>query len=191
MKKQKITPKFFPNLKPKTRNPQPNQGELGFSMVTWVIIVVFIFSVLIVTGSFSLEGTKATYRTLTPTPVGGVAPTTGVAPAAKWELTYTLGACEPEDTTRVKKGTITATGSVAGYIQIQVESSTPGTFTNVGTSKPFVATSSTYDLTLRNYSGFNTKKWQLLLYSGGTKDASGIFTGGKLETTKGGDATGC
>lgn len=164
--------------------------EKGFSMVGWVFLVVFIFSVLVVTGSFNIDGKEFTYRTLSPTPGGGGPPSPPTADTTP-SIELTLSACAPNGETNAKKGTVVVKGSKDGYLKTQIEDLTPGTFIDIGTPKKFLPKESTYEITLNSTSGFKTKKWKLLLYSGGTKDSSGIYSGGTIEATKDGDATGC
>lgn len=175
----------FRNLSTKLYTLNPNQE--GFSMVIWVFLVVFIFSVLVVTGSFSLDGTKSTYSAIpsdTPTVSGAPKPSTSPAKTTDWSIDYELGSCEKGAIEAI----VTLKGTEIGYFTFDVKQS-DGTYKNLGT-RVFTPSTLKYKILLLNSTGVDKNTWQINLYSGGTVSGDD-GSGGILKTIKEGNPTNC
>ena len=175
----------FRNLSTKLYTLNPNQE--GFSMVIWVFLVVFIFSVLVVTGSFSLDGTKSTYSAITsdtPTVSGAPKPSppTTTKPSS---LSHTFLGCDIAD---FPISEILAYNEKSGYVVIDVDNGS-GDYKYYVDSE-FTPPGKKYTAALLNSEGFSIRKWRIRLFEGGI-NTSGKWEGGIVKATDLGTPTGC
>ena len=99
----------------------------------------------------------------------------------------TLSACKVGKSP-FKTGDITTKGTANGYMTLEIESSKD--IWKLDSSSGFTAPSKNYTVNFPNDEGYNTKKWKLNLYSGGTKIVD-KWSGGTEKATNTGNPTGC
>lgn len=161
------------------------RNEKGFAFIAIIMIVVIIFSVLLVSGAEKFELSVADPPTQEASSSTEGDPTPTIDPeASAWDIKYSIETCENGTAT----GTITAVGSVNGYITLERQQA-DGSF-ELTSSDIFESPSDTAELLLQSTDGYSTNSWRLKLFEGGsgTKDN---YSGGVERADIDGEPTGC
>lgn len=153
-----------------------HHSQRGFALVGIVIAILFVFSIMIVSGSTTFPDTPDLIsdndnKTETPPP----------ADSSSWSISYTPIGCI-EETTPEMETRVTVKGISDGYITIETISDSS---TKIILTYKFTSPETTYKLFLSNVDSFNTLSWKINLYEGD------VGSGGTLKTTYDGSPTGC
>ncbi len=177
-------------LQPTTYNPQPilPSGQKGQSTAYIIIfIIVIVFAVMLAGGGKSLFSGNDASPVLDPPSSDAGGSLTPATAALDWKLTVNLKGCQ----TTAPVGMaieILPEGTADGYIAAEIEIS-PGDYLPT-VFEVFKAPKQAYTYVLPNTRGYNTKKWQIELFEGGTKNGD-IYSGGTSRKIFNGLATGC
>ena len=124
----------------------------------------------------SLQMKQLILTTTTPTPKS--------TPEDNWSIVVATPTCQGN----LAKTIVTNKGTKNGYIRLDI-SDTSGVFSRVDTGV-FLPVEHKMTLTLSNSAGFNTTKWKLSLFEGGT-ELDSQWNGGTLRKELVQEATGC
>lgn len=164
-------------------------GSRGMSSVYIIIfIIILTFAIMLSGGGGSLfTGNIASPDIPTPTRDPAATPPVSPTPssASNWSISHTFKGCGNIGLPGV---TIIAYGSEKGYITVEAENSSGG-YDNYVNSE-FIPPGRQYGVVLLNSAGFNTKKWRVRLFSGGSLQNS-KWQGGTEKASDPGIPTGC
>lgn len=148
----------------------------------FVLVVVILGAFLLAGGQLLFQNNEDT--SLSQPAAGGTNGGTTQPPAGSTDLIQVISqGCSANQ----GNATIAFKGASAGYISFGLTEANKTQFT-----KPYTPPVQSADLTLLNSDGFNTKPWQIQLFSGGTQDSTGKWSGGTSQApTKDMPATGC
>lgn len=163
-------------------------GQAGQSTVyIIIIIIVILFAVMFAGGGASLfTGNEPSSVTDEPTPSttagGSGGPTDTPATST---LSHVFLGCGTKGVPGIR---IQAFASEKGYMIVEIQNNTGGFDYYVGSE--FIPAGREYGVALLNNKGFNTKKWRVRLFSGGSI-VSGQWQGGTEKAVDPGDPTNC
>lgn len=153
-----------------------NKGNASMLVIIGLVVV---FAIMLSGGAGSL--TSGTTASAIPSPTEApLSTTTSPQPTTAQAETITIQVndqCETENGLILKKGTAFIKAPLDGYIQLQTEE-VSGNFNTIDADS-YISPEYSYNLSLRNSQGFNTKNWRVNIYSGGTK-SNNTWTGGTL-----------
>ncbi len=108
------------------------------------------------------EPTSVTDEPTPPTdPLATTTPGSSTPTAGAWNITVTLGSCQPGKTAFVT-GNVKIEGPTNGTVELWLGSK------EIGTPQPFTSPITNYPLTLPNDIGFGTGSWEIRVLSSGT-----------------------
>lgn len=164
----------------------PLNSQRGQSSVYVIIfIIVIIFAVMFSGGGGSLfSGNTPSSVTDAPSPTAGP---TGITPTADnpISLTHTFLGCGSIGLPGIS---ILAFGAKNGYMKVEIDNGSGGYDYYVGAE--FTPPGKKYGVAILNSKGFNTKKWRIKLFSGGSVQ-NDQWQGGTEVASDNGDPTGC
>ena len=159
---------------------------------TYIIIFVIIltFAIMLSGGGASLfTGNIASPDIPTPTYDPSAvtpAPTSSSSAVTDWKITTSKRGCQTNPAGMLME--IIGEGLSSGYIAVNIEI-TSGTFLATA-FKEFTPSKQAYSYVVPNEKKYNTNKWKVEIYEGGTKSGD-TFTGGTLKFSVIQDPTGC
>ena len=136
----------------------------------------------LLSGDVASPVTPTVAPTAEPTP----GPTDTPSPALDWKLVVNLKGCQ--NTPAGMAIEILPEGSKNGYISTEIEI-TPGSFLATAFTE-FVFPKQAYTYVLPNARGYNSKKWQIVLFEGGTLSGT-TWSGGIFKKSVPGNASLC
>lgn len=168
-------------------------SQLGQSSSVLVIFIFIVLFAIMLTGGYGML-----FSGDTPTPDqwavsgtpsaggsgGGTATTSAVV---TWKLTVNLKGCVSTPTAG-ESIEVLPEGPGNGYLSYEVEV-TPGSFLTT-VFNGFTGPKQAFTYILPNSRGYNTKKWRVELFEGGTANGS-TYSGGTSKSVVNYDATGC
>ena len=163
-------------------------GQKGQSTAYIIIfIIVIVFAVMLSGGGKSLfSGNDASPIFDSPSDGSEAGPTATPSASVEWKLTVNLKGCQTTPLGMAIE--ILPEGAADGYIAAEIEIS-PGNYLAT-IFQSFKSPKQAYTYVLPTARGYNSKKWQIELFEGGTKNGD-VYSGGTSRKTVTGTATGC
>lgn len=151
----------------------------------FVLVIVILGAFLLAGGQLLFQSNADSGLSQPSANAGGGAAATPPAAGAATDYIKVLSSNGCDNTNHQGNSSIGVTAPAAGYISFGLKDAGSPQFT-----KSYTPPSQSMGLTLSNSDGFNTKPWQIQLFSGGTQNGT-TWSGGTIAASKDMDPTGC